>query len=120
MVKDDDIAAAASVLTVDPDGDPDGYAMLWQARVWQRWPGGHAPQLARLLAQRLRGAGTLIVNIDPAAARQLVLGAHLRAPRLRILLDRLVDAGLITPTLPGDPAGRTLFRLTLPAHLSSI
>src|SRR6266508_419174 len=32
-----EIDTALTVLSCDPDTDPDTYALLWQARVWQRW-----------------------------------------------------------------------------------
>jgi len=112
-VNDKEIAAAAQTVTLDPADDPDGFAMLWQARIWQTWPGGRTAAVARPLARELRCAGTLVVNLDPASTRKLTIAAHVRTPALRLLLGRLVETGLLTRT--GSAPDGTLFHLTLPA-----
>jgi hypothetical protein len=94
-VSDDEIAAACTAATVDHITDPDGYAMLWQTRVWQRWPGGHMPMVGRLLAGELRESGTLRVDLTPQAIRRLLLQAHIRPPALRRALGKLLKAGLL-------------------------
>jgi hypothetical protein len=98
---DSDIAQADTTLAADPVHDPDMYALLWQARVRQRWLGGHMRAVARVIAEHLRPPGTLTVDIDQAAATRLVTAARLRVPGLRQLLARLTDAGMLALDPPG-------------------
>ncbi len=96
-----DIAPADTTLVADPIGAPDRYALLWQARVRQRWLGAHLHTVARVIAEHLRPPGTLTVDIDRHAATQLVTAARLRTPGLRQLLARLTDAGMLALDVPG-------------------
>lgn len=43
----DEFTHAYTTVVADPVGDPDLYALLWQARVRQRWLGGHIRAVAR-------------------------------------------------------------------------
>ncbi len=98
---DGDLTYAHSTLTADPVQDPDLYAMLWQARVRQRWLGGHLHTVARVLAEFLRPPGSLMVDIDQHAAATMIRASHLRVQGLRRLLTRLTEGGMLTLDLPG-------------------
>lgn len=112
-----DLTRARQTIDADADGDPDLFALLWQTRVCQRWRGGHIFQVARTMAESLRPPGSLAVEIDTDTARRLTLAAHLRPPALRVLLHRLIDAGMVARfTREATVAGT--YRLTLrePPH----
>jgi len=115
----DDLAHAHTTLAADPVGDPDLYALLWQARVRQRWPGGHMQAVARVIAEQLRPPGSLTIDIDQAAATRLVTAARLRVPGLRQLLARLTDAGMLTPALPGFDGWGT-YTLSIPTTVRGV
>ncbi len=101
-VTDIEIETALSVRTLDPVAELDAstYAQIWQIRVWERWPGGHMPQLARVLAEDLLQPPTLIVDLDHDAVRRILRQVHLRPVGLRQLLDRLHEAGLLVAVSP--------------------
>ena len=100
-VADAECLAAPRFLAVDPVADADGYAMAWQARVYQRWRGGPVFTVARVLADHLRAPHQLTVELDHAAVARLVRGAHVRPDGLRSALRRLIAAGLLVHS----PAG---------------
>jgi hypothetical protein len=104
---------------VDHGAYTDAYAVTWQAYVGARWPGGHMPILARLLAGELRQPGTLIADLSPAAVRRILLHVHLRPPGLRRLLATLVDAGLLIAARRGDATHFGTYVLVLPGPLQS-
>jgi hypothetical protein len=112
----DALTHAHTTLAADPVHDPDLYALLWQARVRQRWLGGHIQAVARVIAEHLRPPGTLTVDIDQHAATRLVTTADLRVPGLRQLLTRLTDGGLLTLDLPGLDGWGT-YTLTIPTNV---
>jgi hypothetical protein len=82
---------------------PDRVAMLWQTRIWQHWLGGHTPLVARVIAARLRPAGTTTVFLDPANRMRIMHLVHLRPPGLDSVLRNLRSAGFITATPPDAP-----------------
>jgi hypothetical protein len=99
-VPDAELETATTVLTVDPDLDPAGYALLWQARVWQRWPGGVMPTLARMIADDLRTPRGLAVDLPAAAIRRLAHGCRMLPSALHLRINQLVAAGLLRPVRP--------------------
>lgn len=109
----------APVQAVSHAAYTDAYAVTWQAYVAARWPVGHLPTLARLLAGELRQPSTLIVDLSPVAVRRILLHVHLRPPGLRRLLATLVDAGLLIAARPGDATHFGTYVLVLPGPLQS-
>lgn len=111
--------APALVQAVSHAAYTDAYALTWQAYVAARWPAGHLPALARLLAGELRQPSTLIADLSPVAVRRILLHVHLRPPGLRRLLAALVDAGLLIAARPGDATHFGTYVLVLPGPLQS-
>lgn len=113
---DDEIASLPTSFSLDPDTDPDGYAMVWVARIHQHDPCGLLPHLARRLNDDLRVPGSLTADFAPAAVNWLRRGAHpvmMRALKLQI--DRLIAAGfLVRDDLAGTTGGLGAYTLTLP------
>jgi hypothetical protein len=97
----------------------DAYTATWRTYVAARWPGGHLPAVAGLMAGELREPDALIVDLGPAAVRRLLLQVHLRPPGLRQLLRTLVDAGLLIVVRPGDAAHFGTYVLVLPGPVQS-
>jgi hypothetical protein len=66
IVSDIETETALAVHTVDPLASigSASYATIWQMRVWGRWPGGHLPQLARILAEELLESSTRTVDLS--------------------------------------------------------
>jgi hypothetical protein len=110
VLSTDQLAAASTSMLADAAHDPDGYAMLWQARVFQRWPGGPVFALARLIAERLRLPGDLRIPSSALADHGRIAGMlpNTRPPAVARLLDRLGSAGLLVGALAGDA------RITVP------
>jgi hypothetical protein len=77
------------------DGDVEGFALLWQVRVRQRFTAGPVVTVARLLAEHAQQAGDRWTLWNPVRLHQLCVGAHVRADGLRMVLARLVDAGML-------------------------
>lgn len=105
--------------STDHSAYTDAYAVTWQAYVAARWPAGHMPMLARLLAGELRQPSTLIADLPPMAVRRILLHVHLRPPGLRRLLAALADAGLLIAARPGDATHFGTYVLVLPGPLQS-
>jgi hypothetical protein len=112
-VTDDDLAAAATTVLVNPT-DQDGFAMVWLAQIMQYCQGGHRLLAAYALANDIRCSGTLTVDVDEAAAPRLMSVTRLRTYGSRLLLSRFVDAGFLDATLPGLDGSWGIYTLTLP------
>jgi hypothetical protein len=120
---DEEIATVPTALRVDPDRDPEGYAMLlWVTRVHQHDPCGVLPYLARRVATDLRVPGSLTADFAHASVKWLRSGAHpITALTLKLHIDRLVAAGFLAPDeLPGNDKGLGAYTLTLPEPVASI
>src|SRR5262249_38211487 len=93
----------------------------WLAFIWQRWPGGHPPQLARLLAEELAEPTTLDVNLNHQAVQRILHQVHLRPPALRQLLAKLTEAGLLVQLQLANGVDWGEYRLELPrcSHLTA-
>jgi len=119
-VTDVDIETALNVVQRDPLADLDTatYTTIWQTRIWDRWPGGHPPQLARVLASLIQPP-TCSVELKDDAVRAILRQVHLMPAGLRQLLARLGDAGLLQPTSPSFSNRWGSYTLTLPAHRST-
>jgi len=113
-VPDHDLAAATTTLLVDPVTDADGWAMLMQARIRQRWRGGATYLAACALANGIRHPRSLAVDLDRTAVRRLLDVTRLRTAGLRRLLDRLDGAGFLVPTLPGLEGSWGVYTLAVP------
>jgi hypothetical protein len=95
-------------------GQTPAQARLWQARVWQRWPGGHLPQLARLLADDLVQLPGFVINLDQETVRRILRQINLRPAGLKQLLGRLVEAGLLVQLQAEDEHHWGRYGLMLP------
>jgi hypothetical protein len=113
-IADAEIDTAWTVLSCDPAADPANFALLWQARVWQHWPGGPMPTLARLIADDLRPPNGLTIELHQAAVRKLAHGARMLPSALALRIKQLVATGLLRPIQPG--IGRYLgsYTMTIP------
>jgi hypothetical protein len=120
-VPDIEIETALAVHAADPLAgiDSASYAAIWQARVCDRWPGGHLPQLARILAEELLETPTRTVALSHCSVVARILRqVHLVPVGLRQLLTRLVDAGLLVPDVACHGSSWGSYTLTLPGdHL---
>jgi hypothetical protein len=119
VVSDIDVETGLAVRDLaDPlAGVDDGrFLTLWQARVRGRWPGPLAHQAARIIAEDLPRPAPRLVDLDPAAIRNLLLGLHLlRRPGLRQLVTKLASSGLLACVQSGDQDHWGRYRLSLPA-----
>jgi len=118
VLTDAEINAAAAVVDADRHRDPDEYAMVWLARVHATLPAGNIPPVARVMAEDLRRAGTLLVDVDHRALSRLAVAARRRRDRLHLIVHRLAEHGLIAAETPsGNVQAR--YRLVIPTGNSS-
>ncbi|GIF74204.1 MULTISPECIES: hypothetical protein [Asanoa] len=106
-----EILIARTTMAVDPAADPDGFAMVWQARVTTIWQGGHIVALANVLATRLRRAGSVELDGDPTG-RAVLLATNTRPVGLRRMLTRLTAARYLEPVHTAEASSS--YRLQLP------
>jgi len=117
VATDIEVETALSVMvlpTYDVD-DPFDHVTVWLTRVWQRWPTGHHPRVAQVLAEAA-DPFSLTVALTDEAIRRLVEQARLRPGVLRRVLAQMETAGLLTrldETATGRPGGR--YALVVPA-----
>jgi hypothetical protein len=113
IITDADLARARTSVATDPVGDPDGFALLWQSRVSQHWLSSSVPTLARVLATSIRRPGSIVIDLDTYALHHLTNCVRLRPSVLRLLLSRLIGAGMLTADLHATSCAGT-YTLTLP------
>lgn len=116
-VSDADLAAAPSTLTVNPDVDPDGFALLWKAQVFRHNAAGRAPSLARKLADLVRTPGTLTITFGRSTLDTLSRSVHQHPVGVRRIVERLVGAQLLAAHDLQRPDLRT-YTLALPPCLT--
>jgi hypothetical protein len=90
-----------------------GILTTWLAAVHRHFQSPRLHALATAITD-LPASGLRIV-LDPATRGRLINQAHLSGPGLRILLNRLTDAGLLTRD-PAGPGQWARYTLTLPHH----
>ena len=113
VLTDAEIDEAVAVVDADRQRDPDGYAMVWLARVHATLPAGNIPPIARVMAEDLRRPGSLLVDLDHRALSQLAVAARRRRDSLHLIFQRLVDHGLLTAETPARD-GWARYRLVIP------
>jgi len=117
VASDIEVETALSVVilpTYDVD-EPFDHVTVWLTRVWQRWPGGHHPRLAQVLAEAA-DPFSLTLELTEDTVRVLVERVHLRPTALRRMLAQMETAGLLTrldDVATGRPWGR--YALVVPA-----
>jgi hypothetical protein len=75
-----------------------------------------AHEAARIIAEELPRPEPRLVELNPAAVRNLLLGLRLlRPPGLRQLLAKLTHSGLLVSLQAGDGEHWGRYRLSLPA-----
>jgi hypothetical protein len=114
VTSDRELAALATTVRSDP-GDAETYALLWQTRIRQRWPGGHTPALARVIAEHLRIPATLSADLDLSAVLHLMRQTGCRPQGVTRILSRLGGAGYLTHLQVPDEQASAWVVLTLPA-----
>jgi hypothetical protein len=111
-VHDAEIETSLGVATVDPITDPETFAHAWQARLWPRWPGGAMPALAQDIAQNVRQAGSVTVELDEDGALRLAQRNGITLDDLHRALTNLIRGGLLSHSRPVGRWGE--FTLTIP------
>jgi hypothetical protein len=107
-------------MTIEPTGGAcngeDTFAAIWQACVHLRFLNQQLRQLADYLATSARRPGTVTVELDPCTVHRLLLAVGLLPDRLRQLLARLADAGMLTQVHDRDGPPLGIYILTMPPH----
>jgi len=113
VLTDSEIDEAVAEVDTDRYRDPDGYAMVWLARVHATLPTGNISPVARVIAEHIRRPGSLTVDLDHRALSRLAVAARRRLDDLGPILQRLVGHELLSAEAPsGD--GWARYRLTIP------
>jgi len=114
VLTDGEVDEAVAEVDGDRYRDPDGYAMVWLARVHATLPAGNISPVARVIAEYLRRPGGLTVDLDHRAVSRLAVAARRRLDDLGPILQRLVGHELLSAETPsGNSPAR--YRLTIPA-----
>lgn len=117
VLTDAEIDEAVAAVDTDRDRDPDGYAMVWVARVHATLPAENIPPVARMMAEHLRHPGSLLVDVDHRALSRLAVAAR-RRDRLHMIVQRLAEHGLLAAETPAENV-RARYRLVIPTGDSS-
>jgi hypothetical protein len=108
------LANATKVMIADPYDDVPGYAMVWKALVWLRWPGGRTASLAQVLLEHALPAGTLTFALTADVWRTTRVAAHTTAPGMAHVMTKLDRAGFLVDDTDGHDDNAQWYRLTLP------
>ncbi len=116
VVPSDSLDRAPTALSARATGDADGYAMAWEALVFQQFRDGRILALVRVLTGHVRAPATLNVHLDPPGVAQLEKVASTGDYTVRAMVDDLISAGFFTVDAPPDGDSWGSYVLTIPAR----